>query len=123
MRISDWSSDVCSSDLAARIEKDVHIGIIGAGRRHMILGKGGGIGHAEHALVPRDRLFRVLAAIGGVVDAAELDGTCHSAGSYSTSSATRPIRSDRKSAVSGMTVSVRVGIGGRLPIKKKKKYH
>src|SRR3546814_8612178 len=57
----------------------------------MILGKGGGIGHAEHALVPRDRLFRVLAAIGGVVDAAELDGTCHSAGSSSTSSAPRRI--------------------------------
>src|SRR3546814_534649 len=66
------------------------------------LGKGGGIGHAEHALVPRDRLFRVLAAIGGVVDAAELDGTCHSAGSSSTSSAPRRIWSssiDLNSAV------------------------
>src|SRR3546814_6001857 len=95
MRISDWSSDVCSSDLmldprrrifvaahvglvrqleegediaAARVEEYVHIGVVRAGRRHMILGKGGGVGHAEHPLVPLDRLLRVPAAIGGVVD-------------------------------------------------------
>src|SRR3546814_13065706 len=67
----------------ACVEEDVHIGIIFAGRGHMILGKGGRVGHAEHGLVPFDRRLRVLAAVGGVVNAAEFDRTGHSAGSFS----------------------------------------
>jgi hypothetical protein len=35
----------------------------------MILGKGGGVGHAEHAGIPFHRLLGILAAIGDVVDA------------------------------------------------------
>src|SRR3546814_21066791 len=68
----------------------------------MILGKGGRVGHAEHGLVPFDRRLRVLAAVGGVVNAAEFDRTGHSAGSFSTASALRRIWSssiDLKSAV------------------------
>src|SRR3546814_20119201 len=67
----------------------------------MILGKGGRVGHAEHGLVPFDRRLRVLAAVGGVVNAAEFDRTGHSAGSFSTASEPRRIWSssiDLKSA-------------------------
>src|SRR3546814_6678942 len=55
-----------------RVEEDVHIGIIFAGRRHMILGERGRVGHAEHGLVPVDRLLRVAAAIRSEEHTSEL---------------------------------------------------
>jgi hypothetical protein len=38
----------------------------------MILGKGGGVFHAENAAIPFDRFLRILAAQGGVMDTGEL---------------------------------------------------
>src|SRR3546814_14496285 len=73
MRISDWSSDVCSSDLQSK-----------------------GL-----ALRPQVTTASVIA--------------CCCAGSFA---ATKP--RDRKSVVEGQSVSVRVDLGGRRIIKKKK---
>ena len=61
----------------AAIEKDMHVGIIGASRRHMILGEGVGVAHAEHLAVPVDGRLGVLAAISGVVDPLEVEGVFH----------------------------------------------
>src|SRR3546814_7696650 len=85
MRISDWSSDVCSSDLDC-------------------LGRG--------------RLFLA----GTVADVREREGAravkghalARRAGSFAR------LRPDRKSVVEGKSVSVRVDLGGRRIIKKKK---
>src|SRR5690349_2211336 len=69
-----------------RVEEHVHVGVVFAGRGDVVLRKGGGVVHAEHAAVPFDCLFRVLAAIGGMMDTAELDWMfAHSAGSSACS--------------------------------------
>src|SRR3546814_20057623 len=73
MRISDWSSDVCSSDL--------------------------------HLLARRDDDV----IFGGVVARIRLAAETH-----------EPVGLDRKSVVSGKSVSVRVDLGGRRIIKTKK---
>src|SRR3546814_18501821 len=91
MRISDWSSDVCSSDLP-------HL----AGRQHQArFARGQVPAVARHAacrlqqlrLAPRQR---------------RSDGARH-------------LRQDRKSVVEGKSMSVRVDLGGRRIITKKKK--
>src|SRR3546814_17705206 len=79
MRISDWSSDVCSSDLP------------GAGAA------AAGDGERQAAVAPGPRL-RASAGLG--------HRRSGDAG-------------DRKSVVSGKSVSVRVDLGGRRIIKKK----
>src|SRR3546814_14407300 len=101
MRISDWSSDVCSSDLVQLVQQ------VEAGhRRH---------GRTDAAL---------LAENVGV----EIHGDDHllssSARQTDTDTGT-PKRAastirDRKSVVSGKSESVRVNLGGRRSIKKKK---
>src|SRR3546814_3067389 len=78
MRISDWSSDVCSSDLR------YHRGTV---RRHLQMAR---LGQGRPCLGHRHRLY----GTGG--------------------------HGDRKSVVSGKSVSVRVDLGGRRIIKKKK---
>src|SRR3546814_13996515 len=85
MRISDWSSDVCSSDLKTRC-----IVLMISPR------------------MPRSRSERSASRT-----------TIHSPGPAGVA---RPIL-DRKSVVSGKSVSVRVDLGGRRIIKKKKKQH
>src|SRR3546814_11928734 len=95
MRISDWSSDVCSSDLRiARLALFL--------RRLVVLGDetGAAIGSGKHTVTikPRGALFaawrkRPLLRTEGI--------------------------EDRKSVVSGKSVSVRVDLGGRRTIKKK----
>src|SRR5690606_34762719 len=62
---------------AAGIEEDVHVGIVFAGRGYMVLGEGGGVLHAEGALVEFYRFAGILAAIGRVMDAAEGEGMAH----------------------------------------------
>src|SRR3546814_15886964 len=108
MRISDWSSDVCSSDLlvdrhqlrAAGEEllgRELFRGARGAARRLA--------GHHAPALLVR--AARPLADLrrgdrGGLGEGAPRR------------------REDRKSVVSGKSVSVRVDLGGRRIIKKTK---
>src|SRR3546814_15091562 len=109
MRISDWSSDVCSSDLHARsvpycegqavrrpFAQDVrNAALLGPGNRVEL-------GEKKYArLLPsRNR------------PACRLTKTWTRCGQ----------RRARKSVVSGTSVSVRVDIGGRRNIKKKKTY-
>src|SRR3546814_13097029 len=111
MRISDWSSDVCSSDLA--------------GVRGLLRGLHG---NPRNLFRPRDRPGR------GSDAARDTDGACanyhqHRFGAVDARRTTgadavepgRCDRADRKSVVSGKSVSVRVDLGGRRIIKKKKK--
>src|SRR3546814_19809153 len=95
MRISDWSSDVCSSDLGREIEE-------GQERLAVLYQAFGGLGILDPVFLDED-----------------LDGGFRR----------RPVRCvehlaqivlDRKSVVSGKSVSVRVDIGGRRIIKNKK---
>src|SRR3546814_10976496 len=91
MRISDWSSGVCSSDLLQRVEP---------GMKGM---RGTGNDKASWPLAPRRSMWR---------------------GSLGVTAWLRPRLlipySDRKSVVAGKSVSVRVDLGGRRIIKKKR---
>src|SRR3546814_15409570 len=94
MRISDWSSDVCSSDLGARDHRIFQP----AGEARPLparkeIPQGGGPLPGRRAAHP-DRSARGRRAAGNA---------------------------DRKSVESGKSVSVRVDLGGRRIIKKKNK--
>src|SRR3546814_16280318 len=93
MRISDWSSDVCSSDLAAWVGEAVR-------RRGP-----GGVDHLCDPYAP-DRPAAPSAGRRGPA----LGQPARGASGV-----------DRKSVVSGKSVSVRVDIGGGRIIKKKQK--
>src|SRR3546814_19221189 len=104
MRISDWSSDVCSSDLR-------FIGRAEFGTRRFF----------DAARVPRRLDARHLhaqadAEEGDVPFAREAD-----AGDLAFGPALA--EADRKSVVSGKSVSERVDLGGRRIIKKKTQIH
>src|SRR3546814_20156266 len=88
MRISDSSSDVCSSDL------DVDAG--------------------ERATQKGDLVAHVLHGVAGCLD----DADAQLIGDLQQ----RPGQGDRKSVVSGKSVSVRVDLGGRRIINKKKRH-
>src|SRR3546814_11272577 len=85
MRISDWSSDVCSSDLLLA-------GVV------QVLGPFLRMDHRALETLDAGKVGRVAAFVGIVAAAEEQDV-------------------DRKSVVSGKSVSVRVDIGGRRLIK------
>src|SRR3546814_1054129 len=96
LRISDWSSDVCSSDLGAAPRLSAHRRLHQPGdadlpvaRTVLHAGAGGNEGLRRAAAFPRLRLSG----------------------------------EDRKSVVSGKSVSVRVDLGGRRIIRKKKTTH
>src|SRR3546814_15173677 len=99
MRISDWSSDVCSSDLrnARRAVRDVSIdpplGRRGQGQRPVLL-----------STVPQRLPHLLDPPACGRADCAR--------------AATGAGTADRKSVVEGKSVSVRVALGGRSVIKK-----
>src|SRR3546814_12931464 len=98
MRISDWSSDVCSSDLEWLHLVDLN----GAVEGHPVNG---------------EAVSRILDAMtipvqlgGGIRDMATIEMWLQ-----------KGVRRDRKSVVSGKSVSGRVDLGGRRIIKKKQK--
>src|SRR3546814_16402283 len=108
MRISDWSSDVCSSDLELAaigaecrlelcklLERSDHLALVADQRQRLAVGARIGIG-----------VRGVDVDIGEVVEIAGVGRG----------------RPDRKSVVSGKRVSVLVDLGGRRIIKTKKKY-
>src|SRR3546814_12296987 len=97
MRISDWSSDVCSSDLAATPASWGTSSTDAIGHP-----SGGGLIRVRGARLPAD---------------AALAGRGHS---WMGSCTTRQVQ-DRKSVVEGKRESVRVALGGCLINKKKKK--
>src|SRR3546814_16939283 len=109
MRISDWSSDVCSSDLCRR-------------------------SRAATALIPCGVGYRQARGISGSLGGGQARVVCATSASpisYGTmfcqwndgrSAPEQRCRAgDRKSVVWGQSVSVRVYLGGRRIIKKKKK--
>src|SRR3546814_13996646 len=103
MRISDWSSDVCSSDLAAQTG--------GASRQRPSEMRTLFAEDTEAAVVDCvSRLMRLLDRL----DAAPVlrPGIMRELHYW--------LLSDRKSVVEGKSVSVRVDLGGRRIIKKKK---
>src|SRR3546814_11567368 len=116
MRISDWSSDVCSSDLGQR---PAHLGLW-RGAQHPARGdrQGRDISRRGRAAIWlfRDRArgqFRAQARFPAGVGR----------GGGGGAEAGRPVqeRADRKSVGEGKSVYVRVDLGGRRIIKKKKK--
>src|SRR3546814_17510818 len=124
MRISDWSSDVCSSDLLDGAVPDRRAG--GRLFRYRLFSDASGSGRGS-ASQSRAGVHRVGAGAVQSVDcrcAAVGDpGGDHEypelpvAGVFECAD-----RGDRKSVVSGKSVSVRVDTGGRRIIKKKTKY-
>src|SRR3546814_16175174 len=110
MRISDWSSDVCSSDLHAAVEAEAHtvrhhVGVDAA------LDEPDGALRAADALDGRDLVGQSLAP---VVER----GEDRRRGLQRVVAGVGP--GDRKSVVEGTSVSVRVDIGGSRIIKKTK---
>src|SRR3546814_12086877 len=95
MRISDWSSDVCSSDLR---EKEC----FGIEAERMGVEPGPGDEDVRLALHQPEEL-------------GEQDGRAES----DDLAAPPEVEADRKSVVEGKSVSVRVDLGGRRSIKKK----
>src|SRR3546814_17670603 len=100
MRISDWSSDVCSSDLYRRAKgTPLH-----DGARL--------IGHAPlRCARRREGGARPEARAAQSISYSEVSG----------GDQLRFLKRDRKRVVSGKRVSVSVAVGGRLLIKKKRK--
>src|SRR3546814_13809069 len=96
MRISDWSSDVCSSDLAATN-----------------FFRGRNFTMANKLLLSVTAVALASAALASSPAAAQnRQQKALAAGDYGTIK-------DRKSVVSGKSVSVRVDLGGRRILKKK----
>src|SRR3546814_15639265 len=129
MRISDWSSDVCSSDLAATTvlrpacSAAVYrqaLSLLIAQRRPSEYLLGGRQALAQ--LV--DSHLRLLAE-AGVIDAALRDAALAERARFTDSGFTAATPAspnswkDRKSVVSGKSVSVRVALGGRRIMKNK----
>src|SRR3546814_16479627 len=100
LRISDWSSDVCSSDLADAAVRP-------AARDHR--GRG----------VEEQRPGRRAAAAGQCVRELVHPVPCRGAAARGAEGNRRAARRDRKSVVSGKSVSVRVDLGGRRILNKK----
>src|SRR3546814_12834747 len=98
MRISDWSSDVCSSDLSATGEITGTAGISELGASGDVM-----LSLLNGAMAGRGRLEVSTQGIAGCMAGAAFG------------------QSDRKRVVSGKRVSGRVDQGGRRYLKKKKK--
>src|SRR3546814_17841936 len=118
MRISDWSSDVCSSDLLLLDQGDT--------LRHLSLRQGGErLAVEKHAAVSRPadagKQFQ-QGRFSGSVGSDQPKGLARAHGEIDArddrEAARRP---DRKSVVEGKSVSVRVDLGGSRIIKKKNK--
>src|SRR3546814_13025515 len=107
MRISDWSSDVCSSDLHQAVDRQPRVR--GFGEQRGQVGNGAAALLLLAADIDLHEQLRLPARLG-----AGLGERPHER------RAVDRVDRDRKSAVSGKSVSVRVDLGGRRMIKKKK---
>src|SRR3546814_16864556 len=104
MRISDWSSDVCSSDLSAMSEGDSDFRVRPV--------------RIRSTRAPRAKSF-INQVLRAAKRAGHTDGASSSGTKSGRSSAFGRSR-DRKSVVSGKRVSVSVYLGGRRIIKTNK---
>src|SRR3546814_12786635 len=124
MRISDWSSDVCSSDLS---DSSLTDGLLGHGK---VIGVSCGAFLCIFGLLGFGGRFRRVASDAKSTDCGEQHGASHAAEEafilcdHSTSPnfiwAVRAHR-DRKRVVWGTSGYVRVDLGGRRYIQKNKK--
>src|SRR3546814_15340223 len=109
MRISDWSSDVCSSDLQGVADVNIHLAgvTLGGGAANDIAGRAVIVPAApdDYTSQPSGNAGARVAC--GVINAA----MCRPVGSG---------RGDRKSGVWGKRVAVRFDRAGRRLIKQKK---
>src|SRR3546814_11275460 len=124
MRISDWSSDVCSSDLDAN-------GLINIAAFEALLGRdvavvsvmavNNEIGTIQPLETIRDRAFRIGAFFhtDATQAPAAMPNVVAEWGVDAASFSGHKIYGDRKSVVEGKSVSVRVDLGGRSILKKK----
>src|SRR3546814_20559964 len=109
MRISDWSSDVCSSDLI-----------------HAVIGNMTQMPDGKWQALHADKIWSHNSIIGAIYHsylrtALEKNGyTVELRGKHGTFEIVG-VPKDRKSGVKGKGVSVRVVLGGRRELKKKKK--
>src|SRR3546814_17451030 len=104
MRISDWSSDVCSSDLQAQAEQVTCFPIFRVGVDALlqcVCRRGGRGGAGQFQFAAQALGARVGGEVGG-------QGVEFGTGSIG----------DRKNGVAGKRVSVRVDLGGRRLITK-----
>src|SRR3546814_15969499 len=109
MRISDWSSDVCSSDLRERcVERDVGELVVGSGASERLELRPDRVPRLDQ----RDHVGGCAGQMAGerdhprILDQPELSGAAFE-------------RKDRKSGLKGERESERVDTGGRGPTKKK----
>src|SRR3546814_19031926 len=111
MRISDWSSDVCASDLAAPSSR--------TGRDRLRRPASGRPSGGVPSPAPADRYWSSLTPPHAVT---VLESATRPCAEYVRRGPANPdTRKDRQSVVWGKSVSVRVDLGGRRNIKKKKK--
>src|SRR3546814_11311756 len=119
MRISDWSSDVCSSDLDRLVSGLVIAGDIGEARGEPAAPPARLAFGAEHPAADLDRFLpgqcRGEHAVGGVPQMMALVDDQPRRGGAAVTRA-RPL--DRKSVVSGTSGAVSVGLGRRRSMKK-----
>src|SRR3546814_12857262 len=110
MRISDWSSDVCSSDLGAQGGNSAAQvqGVPTSGWRQPL---------------PAHSTQRLQALVVSLPTGRRRAGVLHRGvpKSHAGGGPCRTRSGDRKSVVEGKRVSVRVDLGGRRIIKKKKR--
>src|SRR3546814_14939900 len=114
MRISDWSSDVCSSDLQPNLT------IIGAAVEDIRI-EGGQVrgvvtGHGDVYAAPKV-ILTTGTFLRGLIHIGEEKIPAGRVGEQPSLGLSQTLETDRKSVVSGKRVSVRVDLGGRRSIK------
>src|SRR3546814_12379039 len=125
MRISDWSSDVCSSDLSLAIRPGNTITGCASPRGTLRSSHERAAANADHSKNARPSSANSNGEGGRIDGNGELmDRSCRvkpeQRGKYHA--AKHPdCELDRKSVVKGKSVAVRADLGGRRIIKKKKK--
>src|SRR3546814_17340206 len=103
MRISDWSSDVCSSDLERASTAALAVTAI------------------RSRSMSSTSLMLHQAALTGMFTICSVESSLISSSSRAKRTAITHTGEDRKSVVQGKSVSVRVDLGGRRSMKKKTK--
>src|SRR3546814_11124357 len=113
MRISDWSSDVCSSDLIGALVQGARIDAREGERTDER------VVHDLEGEQRQRRRVRRLARIGLII--VGIDALNGRNVERRRQIVDDRVEQDRKSVVSGKSVSVRVDLGGRGTIKKKQR--
>src|SRR3546814_17488118 len=113
MRISDWSSDVCSSDLPMLVKVPRSLRYK---RISPVL-----IETAKSRSPSRSKSAQLFDSEPGTLKSVGCTGVKAGSVVPAASPPAMPVDRDRKSVVSGKSVSVRVDLGGRRLIKKTNK--